>query len=174
MEIVELKAGYPKVWVKWSGDNQATPEDPETLTVIEPDSLGNQSEVSCLPAEEKLEQKGGGTLEAIWNYLEQQSDFTPEIVIATELNTTVPVARQNLRELGERVESDEQGNWRCVQSSVAEVVEEECQHNWKFVLSPALLGFAERCSHCNEVRYIETSDKLEELIAWLNPQVEEF
>ena len=93
VEIVELKAGYPKVWVKWSGDNQATPEDPETLTVIEPDSLGNQSEVSCLPAEEKLEQKGGGTLEAIWNYLEQQSDFTPEIVIATEVTTPVPVAR---------------------------------------------------------------------------------
>ena len=174
VEIVELKAGYPKVWVKWSGDNQATPEDPETLTVIEPDSLGNQSKVTCLPDEEKLEQKGGGTEEAIWNYLEQQSDFTPEIVIATELNITVPVARQNLRELGERVEDDEQGNWRCVQSSVAEVVVEECLHSWEFVPSPALLGFAERCSHCNEVRSIEGSDKLEELIAWLSDQVEEF
>ncbi|MGK7951949.1 MAG: hypothetical protein AB4368_24970 [Xenococcaceae cyanobacterium] len=39
VEIVELKAGYPKVWVKWSGDNQATPEDPEDLTIIDPKDL---------------------------------------------------------------------------------------------------------------------------------------
>ena len=134
VEIVELKAGYPKVWVKWSGDNQATPEDPETLTAIEPDSLDNQSKVSCLPAEEKLEQKGGGTEEAIWNYLSQETDFVPEIVIAVELNTTVPVARQNLRELGERVEDDGHGNWRCVQSSVAEVVTTKCLHSWESIL----------------------------------------
>ncbi len=39
VEIVELKAGYPKVWVKWSGDHQATPEDPEDLTIIDPKNL---------------------------------------------------------------------------------------------------------------------------------------
>ncbi|MGK7936709.1 MAG: hypothetical protein AB4206_13065 [Xenococcaceae cyanobacterium] len=39
VEIVELKAGYPKVWVKWSGDNQTNPEDPEGLTLIDPKDL---------------------------------------------------------------------------------------------------------------------------------------
>ncbi len=66
------------------------------------------------------------------------------------------------------------GDWRCVQSSVAEVVPTQCSHSWEFVPAPVSLGFAERCSHCNEVKYIEGSDKLEELIAWLSDQVEEF
>ena len=160
VKIVELKPGSRSVWVRYSGDNIEQRENPEDLTPLDPDDIPseNQQEIS----------------ELIFNYLEQQSDFVPEIVIATELNIIVPVARQNLRQLGERVEDDGHGNWRGVQFSVAEVVVEECQHNWEFVPSPALSGFAERCSHCHEVRYIETSDRLEELIAWLNHQVEEF
>ena len=160
VKIVELKPGYRSVWVRYSGENVEQRENPEDLTPIDPDDIPKQSQ-----------QK---TSDLIFNYLSQESDFVSEIVIATELNITVPVARQNLRELGERVEDDGDGNWRCVKYSVAEVVEEECRHNWEFVPAPVEIGFAERCSHCNEVEYIEGSDKLEELIAWLNNQVEEF
>ena len=39
VEIVELKAGSPKIWVKWSGDNQTNPEDPKGLTLIDPKDL---------------------------------------------------------------------------------------------------------------------------------------
>ena len=124
VKIVELKPGYRSVWVRYSGDNIEQRENPEDLTEIDPDDIPEQSQ-----------QK---TSELIFNYLEQQSDFVPEIVIATELNITVPVARQNLRELGERVESDEQGNWRCVQSPVAEVVPTQCSHSWEFVPAPVL------------------------------------
>ncbi|MGK7935036.1 MAG: hypothetical protein AB4206_04435 [Xenococcaceae cyanobacterium] len=160
VKIVELKPGYRSVWVRYSGDKIEQRENPEDLTPIDPDDIPEQSHLK--------------TSELIFNYLEQQSDFVSEIVIATELNITVPVARQNLRELSERVEDDGNGNWRCVQSSVAEVVPTQCSHNWEFVPAPVEIGFAERCSHCNEVKYIEGSDKLEELIAWLSDQVEEF
>ena len=59
-------------------------------------------------------------------------------------------------------------------SSNLSVVVEECQHEFEFVPSPVELGFAQRCLHCGEVKLVERSEQLSELVAWLNHQVEEF
>ena len=49
-----------------------------------------------------------------------------------------------------------------------------CEHQWEFILSPVELGFAQKCLHCGEVKLLEGSEQLSELVAWLNHQVEEF
>lgn len=103
------------------------------------------------------------TKEAVETYLERQEDYVPDVAIAGELSTSVPQIRKSLKELGERVESDGDGAWRIIKT-----VEQGCSHIWEFQQAPTEVGYIERCSQCNEVRLIETSEQLDELILWLN------
>ena len=47
-----------------------------------------------------------------------------------------------------------------------------CEHGWSFELIDD--KFIDRCTKCQQTRNIETSDRLEELIFWLNQSKEEF
>ncbi len=49
-----------------------------------------------------------------------------------------------------------------------------CEHQWKFMPSPVEPGWAQKCLHCGEVKLLEGSEQLDELVAWLNERVEAF
>jgi len=49
-----------------------------------------------------------------------------------------------------------------------------CKHQWGFAPSPVEPGWTQKCLHCGEVKLVEGSEQLDELVAWLNERVEEF
>lgn len=104
----------------------------------------------------------------IFVYLAQRTGFTPDVAIASELEISIPVAKKCLKELGDVVESDGDGSWRIAKTTVV------CGHDWEFSPAPNQLGFIDRCQICKEVRNIETSDRLAELIEWLRAKKQEF
>ncbi|MDJ0745114.1 MAG: ParB N-terminal domain-containing protein [Xenococcaceae cyanobacterium MO_167.B27] len=50
--------------------------------------------------------------DSVFVYLAQQTSFVSEILLAVELDSAVPLVRQLLRDLGDVVETDGDGNWR--------------------------------------------------------------
>lgn len=76
--------------------------------------------------------------------------------------------------LGVQVIDQEEELKRLQENKHKAVAIEACEHNWEFQELPGDSGFAERCSKCQQVQHIETSDRLEELIAWLNRSQSEF
>ena len=64
--------------------------------------------------------------DSVFVYLAQQTDFIHEVEIAIELDSSVSLVRQRLRDLGDAVETDGDGNW-CIPSSGTKVKTEEEQ-----------------------------------------------
>jgi hypothetical protein len=61
------------------------------------------------------------TVDAIFVYLCQQESWISDVQIAAELDSSMPVTRKLLVELGDVVESDGDGNWRVVKTATTEV-----------------------------------------------------
>lgn len=62
--------------------------------------------------------------EEIYYFLQQQKDFVPDTAIAGELELGLSQIRKYLKELGDKVENDSDGNWRSILAIPVEVVEE--------------------------------------------------
>ena len=64
--------------------------------------------------------------DSVFVYLAQQTNSIHEVEIAIELDSSVSLVRQRLRDLGDAVETDGDGNW-CIPSSGTKVKTEEEQ-----------------------------------------------
>jgi hypothetical protein len=66
--------------------------------------------------------KSALTIDSIFVFLCQQKSWISDVEIAVALDSSIPVTRKLLVELGDVVESDRSGNWRIVQTVTTEVV----------------------------------------------------
>jgi hypothetical protein len=62
------------------------------------------------------------TVDSIFVYLCQQEDWTSDVEIAVALNTSMPITRKLLLELGDFVENDRDGNWRIVRPTETKII----------------------------------------------------
>jgi hypothetical protein len=64
------------------------------------------------------------TVDTVFVYLCQQESWISDVQIAMELETSIPIARKLLEELGDVVENDGDVNWRIIKTTEVEVVSE--------------------------------------------------
>ena len=65
------------------------------------------------------------TDDSVFVLLAARKNYLAEVEIAVELDISVPLARKHLKNLGDAVENDGDGNWRVVKTVVPEVVDNE-------------------------------------------------
>lgn len=70
-------------------------------------------------------------------YLCQQESWISDIQIAMELETSIPVTRKLLKELGDVVEKDGDGNWQIVKTTAVEI---EIEKNDKLTIKEEKIG----------------------------------
>ena len=63
--------------------------------------------------------------EEIYYFLRAQKEYVPDVAIAGELGLKMPQVKKYLEELGDKVETDGDGNWRSILVVPVEVVKDE-------------------------------------------------
>jgi hypothetical protein len=65
------------------------------------------------------------TVDTVFVYLCQQQSWISDVQIAAELDSSIPITRKLLVELGDAIENDGDGNWRVVKATEVEIVPED-------------------------------------------------
>jgi hypothetical protein len=64
------------------------------------------------------------TVDTIFVYLCQQQSWISDVEIAAELDSSLPITRKLLAELGDVVKNDGDGNWKVIKATEVEIVSE--------------------------------------------------